>query len=63
MVIRRFERDLHVLETAVTHLEDGSPPPAPTGSAFDGAIASLRDSLRGVREELDDVRRKLDAAK
>ena len=63
VVIRRFERDLHVLETAVTHLEDGSSPPPPTGSAFDGAIASLRDSLRGVRDELDDVRRKLDAAK
>lgn len=62
VVIRRFERDLNVLETAVTHLEDGSPPPQPTGSAFDGAIASLRESLRGVKGELDDVRRKLDAA-
>jgi hypothetical protein len=62
VVIRRFERDLGVLESAVTHLEDGSAPPHPTGSAFDGAIASLRESLRGVKVELDDVRRKLDAA-
>jgi len=62
VVIRRFERDLRVLETAVTHLEDGSPPPQPTGSAFDGAIASLRESLGGMKGELDDVRRKLDAA-
>lgn len=63
VVIRRFERDLHVLQTAVTHLEDGSPPPQPTGSAFDGAIASLRESLTGVRNDLDDVRRKLDSAR
>ncbi len=62
VVIRRFERDLQVLETAVTHLEDSSPPPQTTGSAFDGAIAALRESLRGVKEELDDVRRKLDSA-
>jgi hypothetical protein len=62
IVIRRFERDLQVLETAVTHLEDGSPPPQPTGSAFDGAITSLRESLRTVREEMDDVRKKLDSA-
>jgi hypothetical protein len=62
VVIRRFERDLLVLETAVTHLEDGSTPPPPTGSAFDGAIASLRESLRGMKAELDDVRRKLDSA-
>ncbi len=46
----------------VLHREDGSPPPQPTGSAFDGAIASLRESLRGARTDLDDVRRKLDAA-
>lgn len=62
VVIRRFERDLRVLETAVTHLEDGSPPPQPTGSVFDAAIASLGDSLRAARAELDEVRRKLDAA-
>jgi hypothetical protein len=62
IVIRRFERDLRVLETAVTHLEDGSAPPQPTGSAFDGAIATLRESLRGVKDDLDDVKRKLDAA-
>jgi hypothetical protein len=62
VVIRRFERDLQVLETAVTHLEDGSPPPQPTGSAFDGAIASLRESLGGAKRGLDEVRAKLDAA-
>ena len=62
VVIRRFERDLGVLESAVTHLEDGSAPPQPTGSAFDGAIASLRESLRGVKADLDDVRHKLDTA-
>jgi hypothetical protein len=62
-VIRRFERDLKVLETAVSHLEDGSAAPPATGSAFDGAIASLRESLGGVKGELDDVRRKLDAAR
>lgn len=62
VVIRRFERDLSALQSAVSHLEDGAPPPPPTGSAFDGAIASLRDSLRGTNEALADVRRKLDAA-
>ncbi len=62
VVIRRFERDLKVLETAVTHLEDGSPPPQPAGSAFEPAIASLRHSLGEARAELDDVRRKLEAA-
>lgn len=63
VVIRRFERDLQTLESAVSHLEDGAAPPAPTGSAFDTSIASLRDSLRGVKSELDDVRAKLDAAR
>ena len=62
VVIRRFERDLRTLETAASHLEDGSPPPQPTGSAFDGAITSLRESLRTVRDEMDDVRKKLDSA-
>jgi len=62
VVIRRFERDLLALESAVSHLEDGREPPAPVGSAFDGAIASLRDSLRGARQGLDEVRAKLDSA-
>ena len=63
VVIRRFERDLSTLESAVSHLEDRATPPPPTGSAFDGAIASLRESLQGVNKELDDVRAKLDAAR
>jgi hypothetical protein len=63
VVIRRFERDLKTLESAVSHLEDGAAPPAATGSAFDGAITSLRESLHGVNQELNDVRAKLDAAR
>jgi septation ring formation regulator EzrA len=63
VVIRRFERDLSTLESAVSHLEDRAAQPPPTGSAFDGAIASLRESLQGVNKELDDVRAKLDAAR
>ena len=62
VVIRRFERDLQVLETAASHLEDrGQPVPLP-GSAFDPIIDHLRASLRDANSALDDLRAKLDRA-
>jgi hypothetical protein len=62
IVIRRFERDLLVLESAVSHLEDGGGAPIPTDSPFGTAIESLRDSLAQANKGLDEVRAKLDAA-
>jgi hypothetical protein len=62
IVIRRFERDLLTLEAAASHLEDKGEAAQPTGSAFDGAIASLRSSLAEANAALDDVRAKLDSA-
>lgn len=62
LVIRRFERDLLVLESAVSHLEDGGGTPIPTGSPFGPAVESLRDSLAHANKGLDEVRAKLDAA-
>jgi hypothetical protein len=61
VVIRRFERDLRTLETAASHLEDRTEPPAPTGSAFDSSIGNLRTSLRDANAALDDLRAKLDS--
>jgi hypothetical protein len=62
VVIRRFERDLQVLESAASHLEDRGPPAALSGSAFDTVIDHLRASLRDANAALDDLRAKLDAA-
>lgn len=62
IVIRRFERDLRTLEVAAGHLEDKTPAPPPKGSAFDGAIGTLRTSLDDANKSLDDLRAKLDAA-
>jgi len=62
IVIRGFERDLRSLEAAAGHLEDRSPIEASGGSAFDAAIASLRNSLEGANKSLDQLRKKLDAA-
>lgn len=63
VVIRRFERDLQMLDAATTHLEERHPKAeyAP-GGAFADAITSLRKSLRAANEALDDVRAKLDSA-
>jgi hypothetical protein len=62
VVIRRFERDLRTLEAAATHLEDRTPIPLSSGSAFDSAIGHLRASLRDANSSLDDLRGKLDGA-
>lgn len=62
LVIRRFERDLRVLEEAASRIEDKGPPAQPMGSAFDGAIASLRTSLGEADGALDDLRAKIEGA-
>ncbi len=62
LVIRRFERDLRVLEEAASRIEDKGPPVQPMGSAFDGAIASLRTSLGEADGALDDLRAKVEGA-
>ena len=62
VVIRRFERDLRSLESAASHLEDGTAAPPTIASAFDTAIGHLRGSLRDANRSLDDLRAKLDAA-
>src|SRR4051812_19257497 len=62
VVIRRFEQDLRTLEIAASRLEDRSPAPEMTGSAFDAAINHLRQSLREANGALDDLRAKLDTA-
>ena len=61
VVIRRFERDLRMLETAASHLEDRTEPALPAGSAFETAIGNLRGSLRDANMALDDLRAKLDS--
>ncbi len=61
VVIRRFERDLHALETATSRLESpGAPAPA-SGSAFDEALGQLRGSLADANKSIDGVRAQLDA--
>jgi hypothetical protein len=63
LVIRRFERDLHLLDAAASQLEDRSqPPPSVEGSAFQASIESLRGSLRDANRSLDELRARLDAA-
>ncbi len=62
VVIRRFERDLHALETATSRLESPGTPAAPSGSAFDEALGQLRGSLADANKSIDGVRAQLDAA-
>lgn len=61
VVIRRFERDLHALETATSRLESPGAPVA-AGSAFDEALGQLRGSLADANKSIDGVRAQLDAA-
>ena len=63
VVIRRFERDLHVLETATSRLESPAGAPAPVASgAFGEAITQLRGSLAQANQSLDELRTRLDSA-
>lgn len=62
VVIRRFERDMDSLQLAAGHLEDKEQLEGSGNSAFDAAIAALRQSLRDANKSLDEVRAKLDAA-
>jgi hypothetical protein len=62
VVIRRFEQDLKLLEFATSRLESAGAAPPVSGSAFDGAIAQMQDSLREVNGALDELRGKLDGA-
>ncbi len=62
VVIRKFERDLHALETATSRLESPAAPVAASGSAFDEALGQLRGSLGDANKSIDGVRARLDAA-
>lgn len=64
VVIRRFERDLHVLEAATTKLESpGAPlPPAAASGAFGESITQLRGSLAQANQSLDELRGRIEAA-
>lgn len=64
VVIRRFERDLHVLEVATAKLETpgAAIPAAAASGAFGEAITQLRGSLAHANQSLDELRSRLDAA-
>ena len=62
-VIRRFERDLAALENATADLEDLDKSVPTAQSAFNAPIASLRASLRGADDALDDLRDKMDQSR
>ena len=64
VVIRRFERDLHVLESATSRLETpgAAIPAAAASGAFGEAITQLRGSLAQANRSLDELRTRLDSA-